>query len=54
MSDKGFIINKRNYITVYKRVKEFYKRFKEVKNVVKECIKNKRFYKSLYSRLLYF
>jgi hypothetical protein len=26
---------------VYKGVREFYKGFKEIRNVVKECIKNK-------------
>jgi hypothetical protein len=48
---KGFIVGRREYITVYKEsngsvrvckgVREFYKGFKEVGNVVKECIKDK-------------
>jgi hypothetical protein len=38
----------------YKWVKEFYKGFKEVRNIIKECIKDKGVYKGLYSRLLHF
>ncbi len=61
---KGFIIGRREYITVrkesngsvrvYKGVREFCEGFEEVGNVVKEYIKDKGFYKGLYSRLLHF
>jgi hypothetical protein len=48
---KGFVIGRREYITVCKEsnrsirvcrgVREFCEGFKEVKNIIKECIKDK-------------